>query len=84
MRIFLKIPEDAVHATLNIYSVNGALILSIPIDPSKGRYPITGRWVPKDNNGRPLVTGTYLYLVKVRHSDGRITRSKVQKMVIKR
>jgi hypothetical protein len=82
--LFLRIPEDAIYATLNIYSVNGALILSIPIDPSKGRYPITGRWVPKDSNGKPLSTGTYLYLVEVRHSDGRVTHSKVQKMAIKR
>jgi hypothetical protein len=81
---FLKIPENAVHATLNIYSVNGALILSIPIDPSKDRYPITGKWVPQDNNGRPLGSGIYFYLVKVRYSDGRIERSKVQKLVIKR
>jgi hypothetical protein len=81
---FLKIPENAVHAILNIYSVNGALILSIPIDPSKDRYPITGKWVPQDNNGRPLGSGIYFYLVKVRYSDGRIERSKVQKLVIKR
>lgn len=81
---WLNLPNDTVSATLKIFAVDGAMLLSIPLDPTATRYPLVGRWKPEDAQGRPLGTGLYLYLVEVRHADGRITYSPVQKMVILR
>ena len=81
---WLNLPDDAVEATLKIFDVDGALLASIPLDLTADRYPETGRWIPQDNQGRPLGTGLYLYLVEIVHADGTVTRSPVQKMVIQR
>ncbi len=81
---WLNLPDDAVEATLNIFDVDGALLVSIPLDPDTDRYPETGRWVPQDAQGRLLGTGLYLYLVEIVHADGTVTYSPVQKMVIQR
>ena len=72
------------EATLKIFDVDGAFLVSIPIDPDADRYPETGRWTPQDNQGRLLGTGLYLYLVEIVHADGTVTYSPVQKMVIQR
>jgi len=81
---WLNLPDDAVEATLKIFDVDGALLVSIPLDPDADRYPETGRWVPQDAQGRLLGTGLYLYLVEIVHADGTVTYSPVQKMVIQR
>ena len=81
---WLNLPDDAVEATLKIFDVDGALLVSIPLDPDTDRYPETGRWVPQDAQGRLLGTGLYLYLVEIVHADGTVTYSPVQKMVIQR
>ncbi|MBW2000208.1 MAG: hypothetical protein JRJ29_19900, partial [Deltaproteobacteria bacterium] len=81
---WLNLPDDAVEATLKIFDVDGAFLVSIPIDPDADRYPETGRWTPQDNQGRLLGTGLYLYLVEIVHADGTVTYSPVQKMVIQR
>jgi parallel beta-helix repeat protein len=81
---WLALPADTVSATLKIYAVDGALLVSIPLDPTADHYPPVGRWVPQDSNGRLLGTGLYLYLVEIHHADGRVTYSPLQKMVIKR
>ncbi|RLC74410.1 MAG: hypothetical protein DRI61_16675 [Chloroflexi bacterium] len=81
---WLNLPDDAVEATLKIFDVDGALLVSIPLDPAADRYPETGRWIPQDNQGRLLGTGLYLYLVEIVHADGTTTCSPVQKMVIQR
>jgi len=79
-----NLPDDAVEATLKIFDVDGALLVSIPLDPSVDRYPETGRWIPQDAHGRLLGTGLYLYCVEIKHADGTVTYSPVQKMVIQR
>ena len=81
---WLNLPDDVVEATLKIFDVDGALLVSIPLDPDTDRYPETGRWVPQDAQGRLLGTGLYLYLVEIVHADGTVTYSPVQKMVIQR
>jgi len=81
---WLNLPDDAVEATLEIFDVDGALLVSIPLDPAADRYPETGRWTPQDAQGRLLGTGLYLYLVEIVHADGSVTCSPVQKMVIQR
>lgn len=81
---WLNLPEDAVEATLKIFDVDGALLVSIPLDPKADRCPETGRWIPQDAQGRLLGTGLYLYLVEIVHADGTVTYSPVQKMVIQR
>ena len=81
---WLNLPDDAVEATLKIFDVDGALLVSIPLDPATDRYPETGRWIPQDSQGRLLGTGLYLYLVEILHADGPVTYSPVQKMVIQR
>jgi hypothetical protein len=81
---WLALPADTASATLKIYAVDGALLVSIPLDPTADHYPPVGRWVPQDSNGRLLGTGLYLYLVEIHHADGRVTYSPLQKMVIKR
>jgi hypothetical protein len=81
---WLALPADTVSATLKIYAVDGAFLVSIPLDPTADHYPPVGRWVPQDSNGRLLGTGLYLYLVEIHHADGRVTYSPLQKMVIKR
>ena len=81
---WLNLPDDAVSATLKIFDIDGALLISIPLDPTADRYPIAGRWIPEDDGGRLLGTGLYLYLVEIEHTDGSTSYSPVQKMVIKR
>jgi len=81
---WLNLPDDTVEATLKIFDVDGALLVSIPLDPTVDRYPETGRWTPQDAQGRLLGTGLYLYLVEIVHADGSVTCSPVQKMVIQR
>jgi len=81
---WLNLPDDAVEATLKIFDVDGALLVSIPLDPAADRYPETGRWIPQDDQGRLLGTGLYLYCVEIKHADGTVTYSPVQKMVIQR
>ena len=81
---WLDLPEDTVEVTLKIFDIDGALLVSVPLDPKADRYPETGRWVPQDAQGRFLGTGLYLYLVEIVHADGTVTYSPVQKMVIKR
>ena len=81
---WLNLPDDARDATLKILDIDGALLVSIPLDPTMNRYPAAGRWIPDDDQGRLLGTGLYLYIVKIEHTDGTTTYSQVQKMVIKR
>lgn len=81
---WLNLPKDAVKATLKVFDVDGAELVTIPLNPSAHRYPATSRWIPKDHQGRLLGTGLYLYCVEIKHADGTITYSPVQKMVIKR
>ena len=81
---WLDLPDDTVDATLKIFDIDGALLVSIPLDPMADRYPETGRWIPKDDQGRLLGTGLYLYLVEIEHTDGNVTCSPIQKMVIQR
>lgn len=59
---WLNLPENAVMATLKIFAVDGAELVSVPLDPKADRYPETGRWIPRDTQGRPLGSGLYLYL----------------------
>jgi len=81
---WLNLPDDAVAATLKIFAADGALLHRIELPPTATRYPETGRWEPRDSRGRRLGTGLYLYLVEVRHADGRVTYSPVEKMVVTR
>ena len=81
---WLNLPDDAVEATLKIFDVDGALLVSIPLDPTADRYPETGRSIPQDAQGRPLGTGLYLYCVELKHADGSVTCSPIQKMVVQR
>ena len=81
---WLNLPDDTVSATLKIFDIDGALLVSIPLDPTTDHYPIAGRWIPEDDQGRLLGTGLYLYLVEIEHTDGTVTYSPVQKMVIRR
>ena len=81
---WLNLPNDAVEATLKIFDIDGADLMSIPLDLTADRYPAAGRWIPEDNQGRLLGTGLYLYLVEIKHADGTVTYSPVQKMVIER
>ena len=81
---WLNLPDDAVEATLKVFDVDGALLVSIPLDPEADRYPETGRWIPQGSQGRLLGTGLYLYCVEIKHADGTVTYSPVQKMVIQR
>jgi len=79
---WLCLPEDVAAATIRIFDVEGAELVSIPLDPTADRYPEAGRWIPKDAQGRLFGTGLYLYLVEMVHADGTVTYSPVQKMVI--
>ena len=81
---WLDLPDDTVDATLKIFDIDGALLVSILLDATADRYPAAGRWLPEDDQGRLLGTGLYLYLVEIEHTDGTITYSAVQKMVIQR
>ena len=81
---WLNLPDDTVSATLKIFDIDGALLVSTPLDPTADRYPGTGRWTPQDGLGRLIGTGLYLYLVEIEHADGTVTYSPVQKMVIQR
>jgi len=81
---WLCLPDATTSATLEIFDVDGALLVSIPLDPLADRYPAAGRWIPEDDQGRLLGTGLYLYVVEIEHADGTTTFSPAQKMVIKR
>jgi len=81
---WLDLPDDTVDATLKVLDIDGALLVSIPLDPMADWYPAAGRWLPEDDQGRLLGTGLYLYVVEIEHIDGTITYSPVQKMVIQR
>jgi hypothetical protein len=81
---WLNLADDSVSATLKIFDLDGALLVSISLDPTADRYPAAGRWIPEDDQGRLLGTGLYLYLVEIEHTDGSVTYSPVQKMVIQR
>ncbi len=81
---WLNLPNDTLDATLKIFDIDGAALPDICLDPTAGRYPQTGRWLPQDEKGRLLGTGLYLYLVEIKHTDGTTTYSPVQKMVIDR
>lgn len=81
---WLALPNTTISATLRIYAVDGALLVTIPLEPTATRYPAIGRWQPMDNQGRLLGTGLYLYLVEIKHSDGKVTYTPVEKMVIQR
>ena len=81
---WLNLPDDAVEATLKIFDIDGALLVSILLDPFADRYPEIGRFIPRDARGRLLGTGLYLYLVEIVHADGTVSHSPVQKMVIQR
>ena len=79
---WLDLPDDTLGATVKIFDIDGAELLEICLDPSIDRYPQTGRWLPQDDQGRPLGTGLYLYVVEIKHTDGTTTYSPAQKMVI--
>lgn len=79
---WLDLPSDATSATLMIFAVDGALLVSIALALPIDRYPEVGRWTPYDSNGRQLGTGLYLYLVEIVHGDGSMTFSPVEKMVV--
>jgi len=81
---WLCLPANLVAATLKIFDVDGAELVTIPLDPTADRYPEVGRWIPKDAQGRLLGTGLYLYLVEMVRADGTVTYSPVHKMVIMR
>ncbi|MCK4393026.1 hypothetical protein KAX17_08985 [Candidatus Bipolaricaulota bacterium] len=81
---WLDLPDDTVDVTLKIFDIDGAELVSILLDPTADRYPAAGRWLPEDDLGRLLGTGLYLYLVEIEHTDGIVTCSPVQKMVIQR
>ena len=81
---WLDLPDDGVSATLKIFDVDGALLVSISLDPLADRYPAAGRWIPENDQGRLLGTGLYIYLVEVEHADGTTTYSPARKMVIQR
>jgi len=81
---WLNLPDDTADATLKIFDIDGATLVSLPVDATDDRYPAAGRWLPEDDQGRLLGTGLYLYLVMIEHTDGTVTYSKAQKMVIQR
>lgn len=79
---WLNLPDGAIAATLRIFAMDGALLVTIPLDPAATRYPTIGRWIPRDAQGRRLGTGLYLYMVEIKHPDGNVTHCPVQKVVI--
>ena len=81
---WLNLPDDTSRATINIFDINGAGLVDIPLDPVANRYPQTGRWLPQDDQGRLLGSGLYLYVVEIKHTDGATTYSFIHKMVIGR
>ena len=81
---WLNLPDDTLAATLNIFDIDGAGLVDIPVDPTANRYPQTGRWLPQDDQGRLLGSGLYLYVVEIKHTDGTTTYSSIHKMVINR
>ena len=81
---WLNLPDDAVDATLKIFDIDSSLLVSLPVDATADRYPVAGRWIPEDDQGRLLGTGLYIYLVVIEHTDGSVTYSSVQKMLIQR
>jgi len=81
---WLNLPDDTVGCALKIFDIDGALLVSIPLDGMADRYPGAGRWIPEDDQGRLLGTGLYIYLVEMEHADGTVTYSPPQKMVIQR
>ena len=81
---WLNLPDDTSSATINIFDIDGAGLVDIPLDPVANRYPQTGRWLPQDDQGRLLGSGLYLYVVEIKHTDGATTYSFIHKMVIGR
>ncbi len=81
---WIDLPGDAVEATLSVFSVDRVLLSRLELDPTLPRYPPSGRWRPRDDRGRRLGTGLYLYLVEVRRADGSVTHSAVETLVIRR
>jgi len=81
---WLDLPDDASEATLKVYDVDGRPLDEANISSAQGRYPTTGRWQPRDANGHKLGSGYYMYRLKVDHTDGSITWSDIQKMVVER
>lgn len=79
---WLNLPEDTASAALTIYDVDGVPLIVIPLGPTQTRYPPAGRWEPKDNRGRRLGNGLYLYRIKIVHLDGRITHSEVRRLLV--
>lgn len=81
---WFDLPDDTARAWFKLFDVDGKLLFIYELAPGTTRFPTTGRWNPQDNLGRPLGNGLYLYLVEVLHTNGRITRSKVHKLVVER
>jgi len=78
------LPDDTAAAWLKLFDIDGALLFSEDLVPGAGSFPIAGRWIPQDNIGRPLGNGLYLYVITIRHADGRLTRSEICKLVVAR
>jgi len=78
------LPEDTDVVWLKIYDIDGVPLFSQEILPDVGTFPIVGTWDPQDDLGRPLGNGLYLYIVIVRHTNGRVSRSRVYKLVVAR
>ncbi|MBS3788188.1 hypothetical protein KGY79_08360 [Candidatus Bipolaricaulota bacterium] len=81
---WLDLPDDASGATLKVYDVDGRPLAEADIGSGQGRHPTTGRWQPRDANGHKLGSGFYMYKLKVEHTDGSVTWSDIQKMVVDR
>ena len=81
---WLDLPDDAVAAWFKVFDVDGVLLLSYELMPGYPRFPAAGRWNPQDDLGRPLANGLYLCLLQVERADGRVSRSRIYKLVVER
>lgn len=79
---WFDLSDDTSSATLKIFDVDGVLLVSASLGSIADRYPTTGRWLPQDDQGRLLGTGLYLYIVEIEHTDGTVSYSPAQKMMI--
>ena len=81
---WFDLPDDTVAAWFKVFDVDGVLLLSYELTPGYARFPAVGRWNPQDDLGRLLANGLYLCLLQVERADGRVSRSRIYKLVVER
>ncbi|MFQ5794922.1 MAG: Ig-like domain-containing protein [Candidatus Bipolaricaulia bacterium] len=79
---YYSLPQGIASAKLRIYNVSGALLFEDDLDPMGNEYPGIGRWELRDNYGRSLANGLYIYLIVAVDEDGNVIRSEIGRFVV--